>query len=189
MDCKDVHVVLVPFAEGDLAPRLRRHVEEHLETCYTCQEELREITELLSRARAVLRHPHPRNGFARIREDLQPRQSRTRAWGFAILPLYQTAVLTAASIALVAVSAFFVATGIQVADQFIQIAQIAATSDREAALEIEVGDCTSFLVSWRDRIHWASSISVNPYHANAEPVDGGSCGCAQAPSARPGGLS
>ncbi len=189
MDCKDVHVVLVPFVEGDLAPRLRRHVEQHLETCYLCQEECREITELLSRARAALRHPHPRNGFARIREELQPRQSRTRAWGFAIVPLYQTAMLTAASVALVALSAFFVGTGIQVADQFIQIAQIAATTEPEPTPDAQEVGCSSLLVSWGDRIRRATFISVNPYHAKAEPADQGPCGCAQTQPQGIGGLS
>jgi anti-sigma factor RsiW len=182
MDCKDVQTVLVSFVEGDLPLRMRRQVGEHIETCYTCQEEQQEVVELLARARAVLRHPHPRNGFARIREEMQPRQSRTRAWGFALVPMYQTAMLAAASIALVALSAFFVSTGIQVADQFIQIAQIAATTEEEPSAAPADSDCTSFLVSWRDRIRWANFISVDPYHAKVEPKNDDPCGCAPAPS-------
>jgi anti-sigma factor RsiW len=50
MTCKEVAIWLDEYADGEVSEEIRRAVNEHLETCFSCNRELREIRSLLDQA-------------------------------------------------------------------------------------------------------------------------------------------
>ena len=72
MECEDVRVRLIRYADNDLPVADHRAIENHLDHCYLCHEELNEIVAALDACREALQHPNPRNRFEELRTELRP---------------------------------------------------------------------------------------------------------------------
>jgi len=79
MDCSEVCAHLIRYLDDDLPPKTRQAVGEHLEHCYLCVEELKDLSAFLLTCRNAVRFPNPRNRFDLLRPGLQrPRMLRTK---------------------------------------------------------------------------------------------------------------
>lgn len=108
MDCSEVCAHLVRYLDDDLPPKTRQAVDEHLEHCYLCIEELKGLSAFLLTCRNAMRFPNPRNRFDLLRPTLcrgltkrglrTPRMGRTR--GRAAVR-YAMAGISAAAVAVI----------------------------------------------------------------------------------------
>lgn len=88
MNCTDARKLLQDYATRELAPELRRLVDEHLAGCETCREELALVALVVS-GLSRLPASEPRPDFnARVLAAL-PRQQRSLhpAWALMLLPV------------------------------------------------------------------------------------------------------
>lgn len=75
MECTYVRNQLIRYLDDDLPPRIRREMADHLEHCFLCAEEARELDFLERTCRESLRFPNPRDQFDRLRPHLQPKKT------------------------------------------------------------------------------------------------------------------
>jgi hypothetical protein len=73
MNCTHVCSTLVRYLDNDLPAETAREVEEHLDHCFLCQEELHAAVAVQDMCEEALRHPSPRNRFAELRPLLADR--------------------------------------------------------------------------------------------------------------------
>jgi hypothetical protein len=64
---------MVRYLDKDLPEKTVREVEEHLDHCFLCQEELHATVALQDMCHEALRHPAPRNRFAALQPLLAER--------------------------------------------------------------------------------------------------------------------
>ena len=72
MECNEARELLAEYADGGMSIEARRDIEDHLDHCYLCVEELKGIRELLDACRGALKHPAPRDRFEELRGELYP---------------------------------------------------------------------------------------------------------------------
>lgn len=72
MNCEWIQKHLIDYADEDLAPDLRRQVEEHIQDCAACREEQDELQALFADCRSVLQHPEPVSDFDSLRARITP---------------------------------------------------------------------------------------------------------------------
>lgn len=68
MDCSEVRTNLLRYVDDDVSTEVRRGMDDHLDHCYLCNEDLCETIKVMEACRAALRHPVPTNRF----DELQP---------------------------------------------------------------------------------------------------------------------
>lgn len=175
MECDEVRHELIGYLEQGLTPDKRRAVEDHLDHCYYCLEELREVEAVLKTCRRVLRHPYPRSRFERLVTQMHPapaakacnvarryRQRRRR-----LMAAANVAVALAASLLLIATLAEPVMAAV---NGFAALADQAAAELEPPTAESEVNGEPK-LVAWRQRVLWANSLSEGPRLAEAPAVE------------------
>lgn len=191
MDCREVQSQLIRYVDEDLSSGTTIEIEEHLEYCYLCREELEEVRGLLGTCRDALRHPNPRNRFEELRPQLRapvvpPNVCRYR-------PKYVTGKLVVAA----AVILLLVSFGDSVLETTRHLMMFAAQMEmvvEEPAVTSEPDvESLPLLVGWRQRILWAKRISEDVslragplYPQSAPETNGAGSGALPAPfSSRP----
>lgn len=70
MQCRHVQMKFPAYIDGDMRPGERREVEEHLEECEPCLEELRAVQQLLEECRGILAGATPSYTFEMLRRRM-----------------------------------------------------------------------------------------------------------------------
>jgi len=177
MECDEVRPELVGYLERELAPDKQRALEGHLDHCYYCLEELREIEAVVEACRRVLRHPRPRSRVEAMVPHLHPapvvralsRAQRYRHRRGRLMAAANVAVAMAASLIVIAACVEPVSAAVK---GFAALAEEAASEIEAPAAEPgQAGEPN--LVAWRQRILWANSLSAGarPPNPSAEEAE------------------
>jgi len=159
MECDEVRLRLVRYLDNDLPGRVRRDVEEHLEHCYLCQEELNEIVAVLDVCRDALQHPCPRNRFEELHPQLYPPVATHAPSAYAPRRRGRGVLWALAAAAGILILINVGGSVIDMAGQLDSLFNYAAaTSERGEVVEPEAADMP-VLLAWQHRILWARSLS------------------------------
>ena len=96
MDCNEIQKLLISYGDGELEPRLREAVEEHLSSCVTCRHEHDQLVAALDAFLALGRNAAPRPPRNALAEEIVqkagacPGRLSTARWLF---PVAAAAVL------------------------------------------------------------------------------------------------
>lgn len=161
MNCSEVRPHLLRYADGDLPPDERLALEDHLDHCYLCNEDLYEINKLTTACQKVLRHPHPVNRFEDIRPLLRPPVLHTtppKHWW----PGMRIALRTAACAATILVLLSIAKPISQVVRQWSALFEYKAPAwDHSFSAEPDLTATPTF-AKWRERLEFFEAQAVTP---------------------------
>jgi hypothetical protein len=138
--------------DNDLAAKAREAVEEHLEHCYSCHEELHEIVAVLDTCREAIRHPIPCDNYEALRRRLRALPFLGMPGSFRPGRLVRKAAavvgLAAAAVILVSIAQPIV----QTTQCLVVYAEQAAQPDYTEAEMEDVGKPVPLLLAWYARV-------------------------------------
>ena len=170
MECHEVQSQLVRYLDNDLSPQQHGAVEDHLEHCYLCTEELHETVSLLDTCRDALRCPETRNRF----EELRPLLRRPASIGARPQSPLRPYQIVAGWAALAAVAILLISTAAPVVRTIRGLDLLVARSQNPPEIvfpEQKGPDTTNmpFLLAWQTRVNWAESLNENGRAVNNAP--------------------
>ncbi|MCX5771610.1 MAG: zf-HC2 domain-containing protein [Candidatus Hydrogenedentes bacterium] len=170
MDCKLVSSKLVQYLDEDLPAAIYQQITAHLDHCYHCAEEYRELVRVSDLARQTLRCPVYRDNYASLSRQLRRQPVPADILYFPRrLRVLRTALTGTAVTA--AVLLFVMSVGIPAIEA---IQALDAVVDAQVTGRGPVADPTlargHSLVAWSSGIRWAESLAFKP-EAPAEQPD------------------
>ncbi|HUW59998.1 MAG TPA: hypothetical protein VMZ06_03245 [Candidatus Bathyarchaeia archaeon] len=169
MDCKLVSSKLVQYLDEDLPVTINDQITNHLDHCYLCAEEYREMARIADLARQTLRCPVYHDGY-----DLLERQVRRQPELADILYFPRRlrvlrTVLTGTAVT-AAVLLFVMSVGLPAIEA---IQAIDAVMDAQVTGRGPVADPGQArghsLIAWSSQIRWAESLAFKPEAPAQQP--------------------
>jgi len=159
MECHEVQSQLVRYLDNDLSPQQHDAVEDHLDHCYLCTEELHETVSLFDTCRDALRCPEARNRF----EELRPLLRRPASIGPRPQSPLRPYQIVAGWVALAAVAILLISTAAPVVRTIRGLDLLVARSLNPPEIVLPVADEPDtkdmpFLLAWQTRVNWAESL-------------------------------